>query len=85
MIGIKYKQNLSKEAEKELKQKFAIEFGKQLKNLRLKKGFTQEELAYKANLHSTYVGHIETGTYTPSVFVVWKILKGLSSKFEDLF
>ena len=78
-----YSGTLSKKEEKPLKTSFAIEFGKHLKKIRKKRGLTQEELAHKANLHSTYVGHIETGTYTPSIFVVWKIAQVLKMKLWE--
>ena len=76
--------SISKEAEKELKKKFSVEFGEYLHNLRKEKGITQEELADKANLHSKYIGHIETGTYTPSIFVVWKISQVLKMELGDM-
>jgi transcriptional regulator with XRE-family HTH domain len=36
-------------------------FGKAVRQARQKKGWSQEELAYRANLHRTYVGSIERG------------------------
>ena len=73
MSKVKYRELESKKEEKELKREFAKEFGKHVRRIRKDKGSTQEELAFKTGLHSTYIGHIETGTYTPSIFVVWKI------------
>lgn len=37
------------------------QFGAQIRALRLKKNFSQEELAYKTGLHRTYIGMIERG------------------------
>ena len=84
MRKLKYKENLSKSQEKKLKGNFAIEFGKYIKRVRKEQSLTQEELAFKANLHSTYIGHIETGTYTPSIFVVWKIARVLKMDLKGL-
>jgi len=78
-----YQEFLPKNKEKNLKQKFAIEFGKYVRKVRKEKGLTQEELAFKTSLHSTYIGHIETGTYTPSIFVVWKIAEVLKMQLSD--
>jgi len=84
MRGLVYRENISKKKEKLLKKSFAVKFGKHLKKIRKEKRFTQEELAFKANLHSTYIGHIETGTYTPSIFVVWKIARALKAPLSEL-
>lgn len=84
MGSLVYRGNLSKKAEKSLKKAFSIKFGEHLKKIRKEKGLTQEELAFKANLHSTYIGHIETGTYTPSLFVVWKIAKVLGMELREI-
>lgn len=83
MGRLNYQEYLSKGKEKQLKQEFAIEFGKYVRKVRKEKGLTQEELAFKTSLHSTYIGHIETGTYTPSIFVVWKIAEVLKMKLSE--
>lgn len=83
MGRLTYQEYLSKGKEKQLKQEFAIEFGKYVRKVRKEKGLTQEELAFKTSLHSTYIGHIETGTYTPSIFVVWKIAEVLKMQLSD--
>ncbi len=79
-----YKENISKDEERKLKQEFALEFGKYTRKIRKEQHLTQEELAFKTNLHSTYIGHIETGTYTPSIFVVWKIAQVLKMELSEL-
>ena len=84
MGRLRYKENLSKNEEKLLKKDFAIEFGRYVQRVRKEYSLTQEELAYKTNLHSTYIGHIETGTYTPSIFVVWKIAQVLKLDLKEL-
>jgi transcriptional regulator with XRE-family HTH domain len=45
---------------------------------------TQQELAEKAGLHLTYVGHLELGKYHPTVFVMWKIAKALDVSMNEL-
>lgn len=80
----RYKENLPKLDEKQLKKEFAVAFGKHIQQVRKKHSLTQEELAFKTNLHSTYIGHIETGTYTPSIFVVWKISQVLKLDLSAL-
>ncbi len=60
-----------------LRDKFAKHLSQQLKEVRKNKKMTQQELADKAGLHLTYVGHLELGKYHPTVFVMWKIAKSL--------
>jgi transcriptional regulator with XRE-family HTH domain len=47
-------------------------------------GQSQQELAEKAGLHLTYVGHLELGKYHPTVFVMWKISKALGVSMNEL-
>lgn len=57
---------------------------KRIREVRKEKQFTQQELAEKAGLHLTYVGHLEIGKYHPSVFVLWKIAKVLEVDLDSL-
>ena len=52
--------------------------------MRKSKKLTQQELAEKAGLYLTYVGHLELGKYYPTVFVMWKIVKALDVSMNDL-
>lgn len=60
-------------------------FGKQLRELRLKKGWTQEQLADKANMHFTYIGQIERGVRNPSLVNLEKLAKALGISAKELF
>ena len=55
-----------------------------MRQARLARGLSQEELAYEAGYYRTYVGHIETGTYSPSVHTVWRLAKALGMDMADL-
>jgi len=50
-------------------------FGDRVRNLRLVKGMTQEELAEKAGLHPTYIGIIERGEQSATLDTVEKLAK----------
>ncbi len=52
--------------------------------MRKSKKLTQQELAEKAGLHLTYVGHLELGKYHPTVYVMWKIAKVLKVSLSEL-
>lgn len=59
--------------------------GKKIKELRLKKGFSQDELARKADVPYTTLTKIEVGVIKkPSVFVVAKIAKALNISLDQL-
>lgn len=42
-------------------------FASVLKKLRVQKGLSQEELAFKANLHRTYISQLERGLKSPTL------------------
>lgn len=60
-------------------------FGKHVRELRKKKGYSQEELADKAGLHRTYIGAIERGEQNVSIDNISRIAKALDVKIVDLF
>ena len=58
--------------------------GSAVRAYRAKAGFTQEELAEKADLHPVYVGEIERGEQTVSIYALMKISKALDVRVRDL-
>lgn len=52
-------------------------FGKNVKRLRLKKGLSQEEFAFEAEIHRTYVSDVERGIRNPTITVVERLAKAL--------
>ena len=60
------------------------QLGKKIKELRLRAGLSQEELASKAGLHRTYMSDIERGERNVSVENIGKIAKALGVKSSDL-
>lgn len=55
-----------------------LEIGNNIRNIRLDKGFSQEELAFKANLHRTYIGAVERGEKNITVLNLIKIANALN-------
>jgi transcriptional regulator with XRE-family HTH domain len=53
-------------------------FGQTIRQARLERHWTQEELADKAGLTATYVGQLERGDKIPSLTVVLKLARGLA-------
>lgn len=60
------------------------QLGQKIKDLRLRAGYSQEELAGKAGLHRTYMSDIERGERNVSVENIEKIAKALGVKSSDL-
>ena len=60
-------------------------FGKKIRTVRLEQKLSQEELAYKAGLHRTYIGMIERGEKNISLLNIEKVAKALSVKIQELF
>lgn len=73
----------SEEKSKE-KKEFAKRLAKRVKEARLSKGLSQEELANRAGYYRTYVGHIETATYSPSSHTLWRLAKAMDVDPGDL-
>lgn len=60
-------------------------FGNRIRQLRLSRGFSQEELADSAGLDRTYIGGIERGERNPSLINILKLARALNTKPENLF
>ncbi|MGC4041948.1 MULTISPECIES: helix-turn-helix domain-containing protein [Flavobacterium] len=59
-------------------------FGEKIKEYRKQKGFSQEQLAEKANLHRTYIGMIERAEKNITLLNIEKIANALDVKITDL-
>jgi transcriptional regulator with XRE-family HTH domain len=60
-------------------------FGNRVRELRQAKGLSQEELAFRAKVHRTYVGGIERGERNPALKNIAAIAKALEVTLSDLF
>ena len=61
------------------------QFGQRVRELRLAKGFSQEELAFRAGIHRTYLGGIERGERNPALKNIAGIAKALDNTLRELF
>lgn len=61
-----------------------IRFAKRLQRVRKQAGLTQEELADKCSLSTTFIGLLETGRRKPSFKSLQKIASALGVKAKDL-
>jgi len=55
----------------------AAQFGERLRALRTAAGHSQERLAELATVHRTYVGHVERGETTPTLYSIVRFAQAL--------
>ena len=60
-------------------------FGAEVRRRRLELGFSQEELAERAELHRTYVSDVEAGKRNPSLASIQRLAKALDTSLGDVF
>ena len=68
-----------------IKQKILVNFGANVREIRKKKKISQEELAYRADLHRTYIGMIERAEKNITLINIEKIANALEVELIDLF
>ena len=56
-----------------------------IRRLRLERGLSQEALAVDAGIDRTYVSRLERGLENPTISVLEKLARALSSNIEELF
>ena len=65
--------------------KVRITIGENIRSVRKDAGFSQEQLAEKADLHPVYMSQVECGKKAVSVEALWKISKALRIPVDKLF
>ena len=59
--------------------------GERIRQLRSRLGWTQEELAHRANINRTYIGELERGEKNVTLGSLSKVVSALETTFEELF
>lgn len=59
-------------------------FGRAVRELRARRGLSQERLGRQSDLHRNYVGAIERGEINPTLRVVTKLCRGLRVPLSEL-
>lgn len=60
-------------------------FGRRIKELRVRQGISQEELAFRCHLSKNYISDVERGRRNVSLKAIEKFAYGLKVKTSDLF
>lgn len=60
-------------------------FGRRIRDLREAKHISQEELAFRAGMHRTYLGGIERGERNPALKNIAALAKALDVDLAEMF
>jgi transcriptional regulator with XRE-family HTH domain len=58
--------------------------GRAVREARARRGFSQEELGFRATLHRNYVGAIERGEINPTFRILMQLSRGLGVELSEL-
>lgn len=73
--------SMDKKRKEEVKQIF----GQRLRNIRLEKGMSQEELAFQSSFDRTYISGIERGQKNPSLITIETLADALDVNTDSFF
>ena len=59
--------------------------GKRIKELRNKIGISQEELAFRSEIHRTYIASLEVGKRNVSIETLEKVVNALEVSMSEFF
>lgn len=59
-------------------------FGKEVARLRKRLGISQEELAFRAEVHRTYISQLERGLKSPTLSVILKLSRAMKASASKL-
>ena len=59
--------------------------GKRIKELRNKLGISQEELAFRSEIHRTYIASLEVGKRNVSIETLEKVINALEVSMSEFF
>lgn len=67
-----------------MKKDVLVKFGKKVRGERIKLGLSQEELAFRAGVHRTYIGMIERAEKNITLENIERIAKALKVSIDSL-
>ncbi|MBH0178418.1 MAG: helix-turn-helix transcriptional regulator [Nitrospira sp.] len=59
-------------------------FGRKVVRLRKRLGISQEELAFRAEVHRTYISQLERGLKSPTLSVIMRLSRALKTSPSSL-
>jgi len=70
---------------KDKKFNFSLDIGKRIKDLRMIKGWSQEQLSFESQLHRTYIGSVERGERNITLVNLKRITDALQISPAEFF
>lgn len=67
-----------------IKKQVLIKLGRNIRNLRLNQGISQEELAFKIDSARNFIGCIERAEKSPTIYTLFRIAQALNIKIEEI-
>ena len=68
-----------------MKKAILVKFGKKIREIRVKRGLSQEAFADIANVHRTYIGMVERAEKNITLLNIQKLAKALKVDIRELF
>ena len=65
------------------KDRALVRLGRNLREAREAKGWSQEQLAYRCGVHRTYIGGIERAEYNVTILTLLRVTRALGIKLND--
>ena len=62
-----------------------LRLARKIYKIRKEKGLTQEKLAERVGVSTTYIGYLEIGARIPNLRMIYKIANALGVKVKDIF
>jgi transcriptional regulator with XRE-family HTH domain len=59
-------------------------FGQAIRKHRLQLSLSQEDLAFRAGVHRTYISQIERGIKSPTLKIMWVLAKALETPMHEI-
>ena len=84
MPGVRTKSRRVSTRKVKVDQKPFIKIGRLIKNLRIRAGLAQHELADEIDINNSYLSRIENGERRPSTKIMKRMADVLDTTFEDL-
>lgn len=67
-----------------MKKTILVKFGKKIREIRIRRGLSQEALADIANVHRTYIGMVERAEKNITLLNIQKLAKALKIDITEL-
>ncbi len=67
-----------------VKKQVLLKLGRNIRNLRLNQGISQEELAFKIDSARNFIGCIERAEKSPTIYTLFRIAQALNIKIEEI-